>query len=98
MDWNIIPSDEIIQKTADALSANGFGVYVARDGDDARRKVIELLPEKAEVMLMTSVTMDTIGVTKEINESGRYVPVKKKLATMDKATEGKRMREMGGAA
>lgn len=97
MSWTTIPSEETIQKTADALSANGFGVYVAESGEEAKRKALELLPEKAEVMLMTSVTLDTIGLAQEINDSGRYEPIKKKLATMDKKTQGQQIRAMGAA-
>ena len=46
---------------------------------------------------MTSVTLDKIGISKEINESGNYNSVRKKLMTMDRKTQGKEMQKLGAA-
>ena len=97
MDWTLMPSDDIIQKTADALSANGFGVYVASSGEDAKKRALELIPKGAEVMQMSSVTLDAIGLNKVIAESGNYEPVKKKLKTMDRETQRQDMKKLGCA-
>ena len=42
-------SDETIERTAEALRAKGYGVHVVQSGDEARKVVLDLLPEGAEV-------------------------------------------------
>jgi len=97
MNYTQLASRESIEKTLTALKANGFDAFFVETGADAKKKVLELIPDKAGVMTMTSVTMDTIKVTEEILESGKYEPVKGRLMTMDKNTQGAEMRAMGAA-
>lgn len=95
--WAKIPSDELIEKTVDALRANSFDVEIVDDGDSAREKVLKLIPEKAEIMTMTSETLEITGIAKEINESGKYDAVKPKLYSMDREKDGLKMQKMGAA-
>lgn len=98
MDFSKIVSRDRIEKAAAALKANGnFDVVVAENGADSKNKVLALIPAGAEVMTMTSVTLDTIGLTREINESGNFESVKNKLSKMDPATEKPAMRGIGSA-
>src|SRR5688572_17738012 len=69
--------DATIARTAEALRAKGYTVHVVDDGDAARRVVLETLPEGAEVGQGASKTLEAIGVTHEIEESGRFDPVRK---------------------
>jgi L-lactate utilization protein LutC len=96
-DWTQIPTQEIIDKTVASLKANGIEALIVTTGEEAKKKVFELLPEKAEVMTMSSVTLKTIGLTAEINESGKYNSLKKKLASMDRATQSLEMQKLGAA-
>lgn len=96
-DWSKLASNESIQKAIDALKANGINAIVVETGAEAKNKVIEMLPKGAEVMSMSSVTLDTIGITKEIHESGKYDSVKNKLAKMDRKTQGLEMERIGAA-
>ncbi len=77
--YTTIPSDEILQKTARALGLNGIETFVVSSKEEAKQKLFELLPEGAEIMNNTSVTMDQIGATEEIMNSGRYNAVRHKL-------------------
>ncbi len=91
--FNELASDEIINNTAVALKQNGVEVFVAENGDAAKKKVYELLPKGGEVMIMTSETLRALNIEQEINESADYIAVKKKIAEMgeDKAREKKMM-------
>lgn len=95
--WNQLASEESIANAKVALSANGFEVEVVENGQKAKEKVLELLPKGAEVMTMSSVTLETIGLTHEINESPDFDAVKKKLLSMDRATQGHEMKKLGAA-
>ncbi len=97
MDYKIIPSQETIEKTAKALQVNGVTVVITQNGEDAKNKVLELLPKQAEVMTMTSTTLDDIGATKEINESSEYNAVRDKLYSMDRKTQYIEMQKLGAA-
>lgn len=55
---------------------------MVNDGKAAREKVLELMPQGAEVMEASSTTLEQIGITKEINESGRYKSLKKEIMSV----------------
>ena len=95
--WKALASDESIQNAIEALKANGIDAMVVENGDRAKKKVFEIIPQNAEVMSMSSVTLDTTGITKEINESGKYNSVKNKLAKMDRKTQEREMQKLGAA-
>lgn len=56
-------SEESVQKVVEALKANGVETIVVENGEAAKNKVLEMLPEGAEVMTMSSQTLETIGLT-----------------------------------
>lgn len=95
--YETIPKDSLLEKTAESLKANGIDVIIVDNGGQARQKILEAMPKGANVMAMTSVTLDTVGVTKEIEESGRYNSIKKKLMGMDRAKQGQEMNMLGSA-
>src|SRR5258708_27931610 len=74
---------QTIEKTISALKENGIDAIVVENGTEAKKKVFEILPDGAEVMNMTSVTLDTLGISQEINESGKYKSVRKDFETVD---------------
>lgn len=95
--WSKLPDKQTIDKTIEALAANGIEAQFVETVEEAKKKVFEILPQGAEVMNMTSVTLDTIGVAKEIVESGRYNSVRNKLNSMDRKTQNLEMQKMGAA-
>lgn len=93
--WNNLPSRELIEKIISALKTNGIEAYYFESGDDAKKKVFELLPEGSEVMNMTSATLDELGISKEIEESGKFNSVRKKVSAMNRETQKKEMKTIG---
>ncbi|OGT48134.1 MAG: hypothetical protein A3E82_06720 [Gammaproteobacteria bacterium RIFCSPHIGHO2_12_FULL_38_11] len=92
--YETIPSDQIIKKTAEALQKNGMTTYIVDNGETAKQKVLSLIPLDAEVMNMTSVTLDTIGLSKEIAESGKYFSARKKSYTLDEKKQSKEIHQL----
>lgn len=92
-----LASEAKIEKTILALKENGIEAFVVENGEEAKKKVLELLPKGAEVMKMSSVTLDTINLSKEIEESERFNSVRKKLLSMNKEKQGSEMRKLGAA-
>lgn len=91
-----LANSAIIEKTAQALNANGIETIVVENGEEAKKKALEILPEGTEIMTMVSVTLDTIGLSTEINKKeGKYKPVRDKLYAMDRETQAKEMKSLG---
>jgi L-lactate utilization protein LutC len=97
MAWDSLASAEAIQKTITNLGKNGVTAMVVETGAEAKQKVLELLPDKAEVMTMTSVTLDSLGISQEITDSGKYDAVKNKLKAMNRETQSDEMQKLGAA-
>jgi hypothetical protein len=97
MRWSKPADDATIERTAEALRAKGYEVFVADDRATARQIIMGLLPEGAEVSQGASVTLEEIGVTAEIEGSGRYDAIRPKTRLLDyKTEEGRREgRRMG---
>ncbi len=93
-----IADEATIQRTAEALRAKGYEVHVADDREDAKRYILGLLPEGAEIGQGASMTLDELGVTAEIEGAGRYDAIRPRTRAMDRTTpEGVRaMRKVGG--
>jgi hypothetical protein len=86
-----------MERTVAALEARGFRAVVADDGDHARRLVFEELPDGAEVHTALSETLSELGISAEIEESGRYDSVRARLATFDRETQSREMAKAGAA-
>jgi len=96
-DWKRPASPEALQRALKALNANGIQTVLAADAAEAREKVLAMLPAGAEVFTQTSVTLETIGLAQEVNESGRFDSVRKKLTSMNPQTQAREMRKLGAA-
>lgn len=96
-DFSKVASDESIEKAVLSLKENGIDAEVVKDQQEAKKAVLEMLPNGAEIMDMTSRTLETIGLTEAITQSEKYNAVKPKLYSMDRATQGPEMQKMGAA-
>lgn len=97
MEYNTLPTDKIITTAAEHLKLNGIETHIVTTGIEAKAKALELIPAGSEIMTMTSITLETIGLAQELNESGNYDSVRAKLNSMDRATQGREMRKLGAA-
>ena len=92
-----LASDEQIERTVKALEANGIHAIVAKNGEEAKRIFFELVPEGAEVFLGASVTLETLGIKDIIDKTGKYDAVRPKMFAMNRETQGREIRKLGGA-
>lgn len=97
--WNQLADAASIERTMAALKANGIDAVLVKNGAEAKTKALELISAipNASIMSVSSTTCDQIGLTKDINESGKFNSVRAQFAKLDKKTDGKRMREIGAA-
>jgi L-lactate utilization protein LutC len=90
-----LASDEQIARTVHALELNGMKAIVVENGAAARQKIAEFLPNGAEVFISSSTTLNTLGVTEDIDQSGRYDSVRTKLSRLDRKTQNREMVKLG---
>jgi hypothetical protein len=96
-DFEKLASNEQIERTAKALEANNIYTLIAENGEEAKRMFFELVPEGSEVFLGASITLETLGIKDEIDKSGRFDALRPKMFAMDRATQGREIRKLGGA-
>lgn len=94
MEWDKVADDKTIEKTANALKQRGFEVFVVDNKEEAKKKVLELIPKKAEVLNVASVTLQQIGITKHIEESGDYDPLGARIRAISDENERNRLRKL----
>ena len=97
MNFSTVALDEVLANTVAALTKNGFNVLIAENGEDAKRIALSLVPEGAEVMTMSSETLRILGISKELNESGKWNSVRAKFAKLDRVKDHREMQRLGAA-
>jgi CBS domain-containing protein len=96
-DFATVASDERIARAAAALEANGIHAIVVETGEEAKSALLGLIPEGAQVHSAASTTLDSIGVTEEIQQSGRYVALRPQLFKLDRATQADEIRRLSAS-
>lgn len=82
----------VVEKTITALKKGQIEAIFVETGEEAKKKVLEMIPQGAEVMTMSSVTLDTFGINKEIDSSGKYISIRTKLVSMDRTKDKRQMK------
>lgn len=97
MDFTKLKTKEQIEKVIENLSKRNISAEFVENGAEAKKRVLELVSEGAEVMTYTSKTLDEAGISQEINESGKYISVRNELNKLNRETDGRKMQQLGAA-
>lgn len=97
MNYTTLPSQDIVTKAIEALKANGIQAESVSSSQEAKTRALNLIPKGAEVMPMTSITLNQTGIADEINNSGNYDSVRNKLNSMNRDTQNLEMQKIGAA-
>ena len=95
--WGVKADDVRVKRTMAALEANGMTVLRASDAAAAKRIVLDLIPDASPVHQGASQTLDVLGITYEIEKSGRYAALRPRIWSMDRETEANEIRRLGAA-
>ncbi|TMC88493.1 MAG: hypothetical protein E6J12_11215 [Chloroflexi bacterium] len=95
--WGTRAEDVRVKRAMVALEANGMTVLRAPDAAAAKRIVLDLIPDAAQVYHGASQTLDLVGITDEIDKSGRYAALRPRIWSMDRETEANEIRRLGAA-
>ncbi len=95
--FGTVAGEASVKRTVAALEANGITVLRAPDAAAAKRIVLDLIPDGSQVYHGASQTLDLVGITDEIDKSGRYEPVRPRISGMDRTTRADEIRRLGAA-
>jgi len=95
--WGTRADDVRVKRAMAALQANGIAVLRASDAAAAKRFVLDLIPVASPVHQGASQTLDVLGITYEIEKSGRYAALRPRIWSMDRDTEADEIRRLGAA-
>lgn len=91
-----LANNEQIERTAKALEKNNITALIAESGTEAKRMFFELLPDGAEIFLGASITLEKLGIKDEIDKSGKFDALRPKMFAMNRETQGREIRKLGG--
>jgi hypothetical protein len=87
-------SEETIQRVAEKMLERNIEVVVVDDGNQARKEVLERLPEGAEVYSGKSKTLQDSGIFDVIHEGSRYNALRPRIFKMDRKTQAREIRKL----
>lgn len=90
-----LASEEQIARTVQALQAHGIRAVVFESGEEARRYVLDQIPDGAQVYNSPSRTLESIGLAEEIEHPTRFQSVRAQLHALDRVTQRNEMRRLG---
>ena len=77
-----LADDDQLARTVAALRSNGFDTHVVDTAEEARARVLELIPDGASVLDASSQTLARTGVAEEISRSPRFHAVRPELMAL----------------
>jgi hypothetical protein len=88
-----LASEEQIEKTVQALQAHGIRVLVCETSEQARRSVLDLIPDGAAVYDSPSRTLEVLGLAAQIEHANRFHSVRAQASTLDYVKERNEIRK-----
>jgi hypothetical protein len=90
-------TEETIQHVAKAIGERNMTPLIVDTPADARRVVLDMIPDGAEVHSGKSKTLEDAGLFNEFQDSGRYDFLRTRIFAMDRATQGREIRKLVSA-
>ena len=96
-DFGKLPEASVVNELVKVLNGKGINAFYMQTGAEAKEKVLEIVPQDAEVFTASSTTLQTIGLVEEVEQGSRYISLKNKLAAMDSESQAKEKRQLAAA-
>lgn len=97
MKWDKLANSQSIEKAKQALEANGIKVLVVESGSQAKEEALSLIQKGATVMTATSTTAQQIGLDTAIDESEKFVSLRKKITSLPESEQRAQARRINSA-
>ena len=88
---------EAVHRTVEALEARNIHAVVVGNREEALQKLKELVPQAAQVLAVTSETLDDVGFTQYVAEDGVYDSLTRRFQEADTLEERAEMQRTLGS-
>jgi YkgG family uncharacterized protein len=95
--WSALADDQTVEAVTASLDELGFSVFRAADASAAKELVVGLMPTGSQVHHGASQTLEDTGIIDEIENSGRFAPLRPLLWTLDRETQADEIRRLANA-
>ncbi|HEX8037220.1 MAG TPA: LUD domain-containing protein [Ktedonobacterales bacterium] len=89
-----LASEDQIARTVQALNAHGIRTVVVETGEEARSRVLDLIPDGSEVYNSPSRSLESIGLEEDILHATRFVSVRVRGQALDFATQRREIQRL----
>jgi len=86
-----------LYKTVKAFKKNGVKVHVYKKENQAVKKLFELIPKGAEIMNMTSTTLNTLNVPERLIKEKSFNLIRSKLNKMNNPSQAIEKKRLGSS-
>lgn len=93
-DWNKLASKNVVEETIKSLKQRGIEASFVETGKDANSRVLELIPKGAKVLASTSRTLDSIGLSEELENSSEFKSVRKEFMALNHDKDKEQIRRL----
>lgn len=91
-DFSALADKASIDETIKNLKPRNITAFLVENSEEAKKKIIELLPKHARVLASTSVTLEETGIKDLIDQGADYVSVRKEYMAFDHEKEADKIR------
>ena len=91
-DFSKLAQKQTVEETINNLKPRGINTFFVQTGEEAKKKVLEIIPQGVRVLASASVTLETTGIKNEIDDSGKFISVRKEYMSFDHKKEADRIR------
>jgi hypothetical protein len=95
--FGTVADDARVTRTAAALEANGIRVLRAANPAEAKRIVLDLIPDGSQVHSGASQSLEISGIIDEIEGSSRYDALRPRVWSLDRDTQADEIRRLSAA-
>jgi hypothetical protein len=95
--FGTLADDERVTRTAAALEANGIRVLRAANAAEAKRVVLDLIPDGSQVHSGASQSLEVSGILGEVEGASRYDALRPQIWSLDRETQADEIRRLSAA-
>jgi hypothetical protein len=95
--FGTLADDERVTRTAAALDANGIRVLRAANAAEAKRVVLDLIPDGSQVHSGASQSLEVSGILGEVEGASRYDALRPQIWSLDRETQADEIRRLSAA-
>src|SRR5437016_1872295 len=95
--FGTVADDARVTRTAAALEANGIRVLRAPTAAEAKRIVLDLIPDGSHVHNGASQSLEVSGIVDEIEGSSRYEALRPRIFSLDRDTQADEIRRLSAS-